>query len=128
VESQAELVKSLAGIGELEIAPPEAGGSSGRPAAGPAGSIGLTGGRAGDKTDFVAFVFIAGAVDLGALRQKFDREIEKDRKFAAGLTARLGNEKFLQNAPAELVAGEKLKLEEAARRVERLGSYLRDLR
>jgi valyl-tRNA synthetase len=128
VESQAELVKSLAGIGELEIAPPEAGSSSGSPAAGPAGSIGLTGGRAGDGTDFEAFVFIAGAVDLGALGQKFGREMEKDRKFAASLKARLGNEKFLQNAPAELVAGEKLKLEEAARLVERLGSNLRDLR
>jgi valyl-tRNA synthetase len=133
VESQAELVKSLAGIGELAIeAPPapvgsDTAGTGGAGGPRPAGSIALAGGRSAGGTDYEAFVFIAGAVDLGALKQKFSRDMEKDRKFITGLRVRLENAKFLQNAPAELVAGEKLKLEEAARRVEKLESYIRDL-
>ncbi|MDR2375397.1 MAG: valine--tRNA ligase [Treponema sp.] len=136
VESQAELVKSLAGIGELAIeappAPPvpadsDSAGTGGAGGLRPAGSIALAGGRSADGTDYEAFVFIAGAADTGALKQKFSRNVEKDRKFIAGLRARLSDGKFLQNAPAELVAEEKLKLEEALRRVEKLESYIRDL-
>jgi valyl-tRNA synthetase len=132
VEAQADLIKSLAGIEELTLeAPPaetaEGGEGAGTRAARPAGSIALAGGRAADGTDYEAFVFIAGAADLEALKRKFSRDIEKDRKFAAGLRARLADGKFLQNAPAELVAAEKLKLEEASRRVEKLESYIRDL-
>ncbi|MDR3146763.1 MAG: valine--tRNA ligase, partial [Treponema sp.] len=128
VEAQGDLVRSLAGIGELSIeaaATVPAAGTAGT--ARPAGSIALAGGRAADATDYEAFVFIAGAVDLGVLRQKFSRDMGKDRTFAAGLRAKLANEQFLRNAPPELVAEEKLKLEEAARRVEKLESYIRDL-
>jgi valyl-tRNA synthetase len=131
LESLGDLVKSLAGIGELEIEAAAGSSGAGGPAAAqnarPAGSIGLAGGRAADGTDYEAFVFIAAA-DLGALKQKFSRNIEKDRKFAAALKAKLENSKFLQNAPPELAAQEKLKLEEAGRRIEKLESYIRDLR
>jgi valyl-tRNA synthetase len=130
VESQAELVKSLAGIGEMAIEAPPALAPGMAGAAGnarPAGSIALAGGRAAGGTDYEAFVFIAGAADLEALKRKFSRDMEKDRAFITGLRAKLENGKFLQNAPPELVAAEKLKLEEAARRVEKLGSYIRDL-
>jgi valyl-tRNA synthetase len=139
LESQGELVKSLAGLGELTV---ETAGDGGADSAGstdgaggvgrmdqsprPAGSIGLTGGRSAGGTDYEAFVFIAGA-DLGALKQKFGRDIDRDRKFAASLRARLENEKFLRNAPPELVEAEKHKLEETARRIEKLESYIRDL-
>jgi valyl-tRNA synthetase len=108
------LVKLLAGIGELEIA-----GTPGLSR--PAGSIGLVG------SGFEAFVYIAEAVDLGLLKQKFTRDIEKDRKFTALLEAKLGNNKFLQNAPPELVAGERLKLEDALKRTKTLESYIRDM-
>jgi valyl-tRNA synthetase len=131
VEAQADLIKSLAGIEDLTLEAPPAetaeGGAAGARAARPAGSIALAGGRAAGGTDFEAFVFIAGAADLEALKRKFSRDLEKDRVFVTGLRARLANGKFLHNAPAELVAEENLKLEEAARRVEKLESYIRDL-
>jgi valyl-tRNA synthetase len=109
-----ELVKLLAGIGDLELA--ETPGLSR-----PAGSIGLAG------SGFEAFVYIAEAADLGLLSRKFTKDIERDRKFIAGLEAKLGNEKFLRNAPPELVAGEQLKLEDALKRTKKLESYIRDM-
>jgi valyl-tRNA synthetase len=116
----AGLVKLLAGIGELEIQT-RAGEAGGEREEHPRFSIGLAG------QGFEAFVFIAGAADLVLLRQKFAKEIEGDRKFIEGLRAKLGNEKFLQNAPPELVAAEKEKLGEALKRREKLDSYMRNL-
>jgi valyl-tRNA synthetase len=107
------LVKLLAGIGELEI----------EAAAGvrPAGSIGLVG------RGFEAFVFVAEAVDTAALRQKFGKDLERDRKFMQALRAKLANEQFVKNAPPELVAAEQAKLEECLKRTDKIESYLRDL-
>jgi valyl-tRNA synthetase len=108
-------VKLLAGIGDL--ATDGAHGKKDRPA----GSIALAG------SDFEAFVFIADAVDTSLLKQKFAKELEKDKKYIDGLRAKLANEKFLRNAPPELVAGEKLKLEEGLSRTGKLESYIRDM-
>jgi valyl-tRNA synthetase len=117
----AELVKMLAGIGTLESALAEDGAGSIGPAVRPQGSIAVIG------AGFEAFVYIAGAVDLTQLKQKFTKEIEKDRKFTGVLEAKLANETFLKNAPAELVAGEQLKLREALKRTGKLESYIRDM-
>jgi valyl-tRNA synthetase len=126
LESSAELVKMLAGIGELEIA---AGGGETDKAERPAGSIALVGRSRNSRsgTGFEAFVYIAAAADLGALKAKFGRNIGKDRAFIAGLRAKLDNGNFLKNAPPELVAQERTKLEDAVRRTEKLESYIRDL-
>jgi valyl-tRNA synthetase len=108
------LIKLLAGIGDLETASPTA-------EARPAGSIGLAG------TGFEAFVYIAEAADLAFLKQKFTRELEKDGKFIAALQTKLANENFLKNAPPELAAGERRKLEDALKRTEKLRSYIHDM-
>jgi valyl-tRNA synthetase len=115
LKENASLVKLLAGMGELATD-----GISGKGDR-PAGSIGLAG------NDFEAFVIIADAVDTALLRQKFTKELEKDRKYIEGLRAKLANEKFIRNAPSELVAGEKLKLEESLSRTGKLESYIRDM-
>ena len=107
------LVKLLAGIGELET----------ETAAGtrPVASIGLVG------NGFEVFVFVAEAVDTAALKQKFGRDLERDRKFIQGLRAKLADERFVKNAPPELVEGEKAKLDESLKRTDKIESYLRDL-
>jgi valyl-tRNA synthetase len=115
LKENAELVKLLAGLSGLETA------EAVPDAAKPAGSIGLAG------AGFEAYVYIADAADPGALRQKFAKEIEKDRKFIAGLQSKLGNENFLKNAPEELVNGEKQKLKEVLERNGKLESWLRDM-
>ncbi|MDR1252522.1 MAG: valine--tRNA ligase [Treponema sp.] len=118
-----ELVKLLTGTGEMEIC---AGVSDNMSAGGgeskrPAGSIGLVG------AGFEVFVFIAEAVDTAALKQKLGKDLERDRKFIQGLRAKLANEQFIKNAPAELAAAEKVKLEESLKRTDKIESYLRDL-
>ncbi|MDR1024203.1 MAG: valine--tRNA ligase [Treponema sp.] len=127
LESHAELVKMLAGSGELEIT---AGGGAGTDKVErPAGSIALVGRSRNSRsgTGFEAFVYVAAAADLGVLKAKFGRNIEKDRAFITALRAKLDNGNFLKNAPAELVAQERTKLEDAVRRTEKLESYIRDL-
>jgi valyl-tRNA synthetase len=115
LDENAELVKLLAGIANLESAGAEGEGSR------PQGSIAVVG------TGFEAFVYIAEAADLFQLKQKFTRDIERDRKFIGVLESKLGNENFLKNAPPELVAAEKLKLEDALKRTGKLESYIRDM-
>jgi valyl-tRNA synthetase len=112
----APLVKLLAGLSDLDIEEAAPAGEKK-----PAGSIGLAG------TGFEAFIFLAGAADPASLKRKFGRDLEKDRKFIEGLKAKLGNESFLKNAPPELAASEKRKLEEALNRTLKLESYLRDM-
>ncbi|GHV16441.1 valine--tRNA ligase [Spirochaetia bacterium] len=114
------LIKLLAGIGDLEIAAADTN-AAGTPFARPQGSIGLAG------SVFEAFVYIAEAADLGALKQKFTRDIEKDNTFIASLQGKLKNDNFVKNAPPELVAGERVKLDEALKRTEKLKSWIHDL-
>jgi valyl-tRNA synthetase len=110
------LVKLLAGIGELEIISPAK--ESGER---PAGSIGMAG------AGFEIFVFIGEAVDIAALRKKFEKDLARDNAFVQGLRSKLANEQFVKNAPPELVAAEKLKLEEGLARTGKIESYLRGL-
>ena len=117
------LIKLLAGIGELTVSG-EGGGSSAGGASGgerPAGSIGMAG------AGFEVFVFVAEAVDTAALKKKFANDLERDRKYIDALRAKLANEQFVKNAPPELVAEQKVKLEETLKRTEKLDNYLRDL-
>ncbi|MCL2601003.1 MAG: class I tRNA ligase family protein, partial [Treponema sp.] len=104
------LVKLLAGIGEL--------GMEAVVGTRPEGAIGLAG------SGFEIFVFIAEAVDTAALKRKFAKELERDRAFVSGLQTKLANEQFLKNAPPDLVAGEKTKLDDSLVRVGKLESYL----
>jgi valyl-tRNA synthetase len=118
LEANQELAKLLAGIGRLELEGPQD--HSRRPQ----GSIGLVPGEGGD---FEAFVYIAEAVDLAFLKNKFSKEIEKDRKFIRSLEQKLANDAFIRNAPPALVEGEKIKLDEARKRTDKIEAYIRDM-
>jgi len=107
-----ELIKLLAGIGELTIE---------NAAQRPSASIGMAG------SGFEVFAFVAEAVDTQALKKKFANDLERDRKYIDGLKAKLANEQFVKNAPCELVAEQKAKLEETLQRTEKFENYLRDL-
>ena len=117
LRENAGLLRLLAGIGDLEIALPDKTAGPVRPKT----SIALVG------SGFEAFVFIAEAVDTAFLKQKFIKEIEKDRGFISSLKIKLANDRFIENAPPELVKGERIKLEDAVKRTEKLESYIRDM-
>jgi valyl-tRNA synthetase len=121
LRENAGLVKLLAGMGELEVEEGSPESAAEGDAARRRGSIGLVG------SGFEAFVFIAGAVDPAFLKQKFVKDLAKDSKFITGLQAKLSNENFLKNAPPELAAQERVKLEAALKRTLKLESYVKDL-
>ncbi|SNY93291.1 valyl-tRNA synthetase [Cohaesibacter sp. ES.047] len=55
---------------------------------------------------------LAGVIDLAAEKARLEKELDKIAKVAAKFEAKLGNEKFLANAPEEIVAEQKAKLQE----------------
>ena len=55
---------------------------------------------------------LAGVIDLDAEKARLEKEIDKIAKVAEKFSKKLGNEKFVANAPAEIVAEQKAKLEE----------------
>jgi valyl-tRNA synthetase len=112
----AELAYMLANIGELAIETANDNGGNR-----PVGAIGAAG------ADFEVFAFIADAVDAEFLTRKFQKELDKSRRFIAQLQLKLSNRDFLQHAPPELVEGEKRKLSDAEARTEKLASYIRDM-
>lgn len=111
----ADLIKMFAGLGELILQ--ESSGAAKKPQ----GSIGLAG------KGFQAFAFIADAVDMNQLTSKFTKDLEKDKRFVQNVEAKLSNEKFLANAPAELIETERVKCREVQGRIEKLETYIRDL-
>ncbi len=87
----------------------------------PLGALALAG------KGFEVYVFAREAVDTAALAARFRKEADKERQFVGRMGVKLSNESFIGSAPAEIVAGERAKLEEARTRVAKLDSYLVDL-
>jgi valyl-tRNA synthetase len=62
--------------------------------------------------DMQILVPMAGLIDVAAELSRLDREIDKIANEAKKLSGKLSNSKFVDNAPAEVVAKERQKLEE----------------
>ena len=108
-----DLIKLLAGLAEIAFIE--------TPADKPANSIGTVG------AGFEAFIITGAEVDRTQLAARFTKELEKEKQAVSRLTAKLSNINFTDHAPAEVVEGEKDKLHEAERRIEKLTLYLHDL-
>ena len=63
-------------------------------------------------TDAEIFVPLEGLIDMEAERQRLEKEITKFTGLLKGLDAKLANEKFTANAPAEVVERERQRQEE----------------
>ncbi|WP_373087625.1 valine--tRNA ligase [Sneathiella sp.] len=63
---------------------------------------------------------LAGAMDLDAEKARLAKEIGKLGGYMTGLNKKLGNEKFVANAPADVVEGEKAKLADAETQLAKL--------
>jgi len=87
----------------------------------PEGTIALVG------RGFEAFAFVKDAVDAAKLVDKLRKEIERDRQFASRTEAKLANPGFVSAAPEEVVAKERVKLEETRRRADKYTRYVEEL-
>jgi valyl-tRNA synthetase len=76
---------------------------------------------------FEAYAFVKESVDPGKLLEKLRKDLEKDEAYAARTGAKLSNPGFVASAPAEVVAKEREKLEEAERRMGKYRQYLEEL-
>ncbi len=87
----------------------------------PKGAIGTVG------KGYEAFVVAGEGVEGAQLAARFTKEIEKEGVNIERLEAKLSNSNFTAHAPEEVVLAEREKLVEMQRRVEKLGSYIKDL-
>ena len=67
-------------------------------------------------------VFETADIDSGEAERRREAEREKLTKEIARLEGKLGNEKFVERAPAAVVEGERLKLDAYRRELEELGA------
>lgn len=109
----AEIIKMLAGLNSVTFIQSTA--------EKPAGSMGTVG------AGFEAFIETKGSVDLNQLKTRFEKELEKNSALVKMLGGKLKNKNFTENAPAEVVEGERQKLFEAERRCEKLKAYIAEI-
>src|SRR5690606_23803088 len=74
------------------------------------------------------YVPLAGLIDVGAERQRLEREIERVAKELAPVTRKLENQDFLARAPEEIVEKERAKASELTAKQELLQRGLERLR
>lgn len=104
-----DMIKLLAGASQIDFITEK-----------PAKSIGAVG------TGFEAFLLIEGGINAEQLAARFCKELENEKNFLVKVEAKLSG-KFAQNAPADIVAAEREKRDNAQRRIEKLTSYLQSL-
>jgi valyl-tRNA synthetase len=114
VRENDDMIRLLAKVDEIELAP------FGAPK--PAKSIATV------TSDWELFFPVGGMMDIGREIARFEEELKKldaDMKRVAG---KLGNENFIQKAPAEVVEKEKTALTEGEARKRRIEENLEGLR
>ena len=74
------------------------------------------------------FVSLSGMIDVASEMAKIEAEIARYEKFLAGVKAKLGNERFVANAPEAVVAVERKKEADAASKLESLRASLAALK
>jgi valyl-tRNA synthetase len=71
---------------------------------------------------------VTGLIDLDAERSRLTKEMQKAESDIARVDAKLGNEKFVVNAPEDIIEGEKEKREEAVARKAKIAEALERLK
>ena len=86
--------------------------------------------EAGDYVQLLLAFFLkllAGFVNADEEKAKILAELEHQRKFLAGVRAKLGNERFVAHAPEAVVAVERKKEADALARIEALETALANM-
>ncbi len=90
-------------------------------------------GEPGNATSFIVnnveyFLPLGSEVDLSQEIRRLEKELDYSRGFKNSVERKLGNERFVQNAPENVVAREKQKLADAEARIRVLESQIGKLR
>jgi valyl-tRNA synthetase len=112
-EDHAVLVKSLISASELIIGENVETGDGAIPLAG---------------NGYESFVFIREAIDVQAETAKMEKEIGKLMKLIKSTEGKLSNDKFISNAPEEVITREREKLSEFQERSTKLSRYIEELK
>ena len=70
---------------------------------------------------------LEGLIDLEKVRAKLTKEKKNLEDFLKGVRAKLGNKKFVENAPEEVVQTEREKLENAQEKLGKVEQRLKQL-
>ena len=85
----------------------------------------------GAATDIVdgseIYIPLEGLVDTGKEKERLEKEITNLSKYIAGISGKLSNANFVQNAPSDVVKREQEKLKEAEEKVEKMQDQLKHL-
>ena len=73
------------------------------------------------------FIPLEGLVDTDKEKKRLKKEVSNLESYIKGLSAKLGNDNFVKNAPKEVVKGEKGKLEESEGKLAKLKEQLNQL-
>ena len=90
-------------------------------------NVSLEGSVASAGTGFEAYVFIRDVIDIQKEIGKLEKEKQKMDKLVKQTEGKLKNERFLSNAPADVVEKEQSKLAEFTERSEKVAFYLAEL-
>jgi valyl-tRNA synthetase len=71
--------------------------------------------------------FVPVAIDEAKEKEELEKELKRQEGFLMAVTKKLSNEKFVSNAPDDVVAIEKKKQSDAAQRIEMLTKALQQL-
>ncbi len=73
------------------------------------------------------FVPLEGVIDLNVERERIGKELSRLKGAMIGVVKKLSNEKFVNNAPKDVVEKEKLKKADWESKIEKLEQFLKDL-
>jgi len=76
---------------------------------------------------FEAFVFVRDVIDLPKQIERLEKEAKRLSGLIEGSEKKLANERFISNAPTEVVEKERAKLAELSERKTKIASYIGDL-
>ncbi len=74
------------------------------------------------------YIPLKGLIDLDVERQRIEKEINRLEGSLKGIEKKLSNEKFVNNAPADVVEKEKTKLRDWTGNLDKLKKVLADLK
>lgn len=78
--------------------------------------------------DVTLYIPLAGAIDMGAEKERLTKEIKNLEGYLVGLRNKLGNKQFAENAPEAVVEAERVKLDEAEAKKKKLEENLNSLK